>query len=204
MMNYKYFLTVGLISACVACGGSPKFGTQEYADYQEQQRQKNMAKEVEKTIDKTPSWFIQPPVENNAIYAVATDYSSDLQFAVDKAMLNAKVGLASQISNKVSSKMKEFAQETGTSRDPQLIREIEKVSTELVTEVNIPGYSISKREIMQQGTGFRAYVLLRYPLGDANKIVVEQTKKSAILDSKLRSSKAFQELEKDIADSKKE
>ena len=204
MVNYKYFLTVGLISACVACGGAPKFGTQEYADYQEQQRQKNIAKEVEKTIDKTPSWFIQPPVENNAIYAVATDYSSDLQFAVDKAMLNAKVGLASQISNKVSSKMKEFAQETGASRDPQLIREIERVSTELVTEVNIPGYTISKREIMQQGTGFRAYVLLRYPLGDANRIVVEQTKKNAILDSKLRASKAFQELEKDIADSKKE
>jgi len=162
-----------------------------------------LLKQAEQTIDRSPKWFLEPVVENNAIYAVATDYSNDLQFSIDKALLNAKVGLATQISNKVSSKMKEFAQEAGVGTDAQVVKEIEKVSTELVTEVNLAGFTIVKREIIQQGAGYRSYVMIRYPLGDANRMVVEQTKKNAILDSKIRASKAFQELEKDIAESKK-
>lgn len=203
MKNYQAITLSGVALVLLACT-SPKFGTPEYAEMQEQQRQKNLLKQAEQTIDRSPKWFLEPIVESNAIYAVATDYSNDLQFSIDKALLNAKVGLATQISNKVSSKMKEFAQEAGVGADAQVVKEIEKVSTELVTEVNLAGFTIVKREIIQQGTGYRSYVMIRYPLGDANRMVVEQTKKNAILDSKIRASKAFQELEKDIAESKKD
>ena len=187
-----------------ACTSVPKFGTAEYADYQEEQRNKSLKKQVQQTLEKSPSWFLQPPVEKNAIYAVATDYSTDLQFAVDKSLLSAKIGLASQINNRISSKMKEFAQETGTSGDPQVTREIERISSELITEVNLSGYTIPKREVLPQGAGFRTFVMLRYPLGETNKLVVEQTRKSSILDSKMRASKAFQDLEKDISNTSKE
>jgi hypothetical protein len=203
-MKHYQGITLSAVALILIACSSPKFGTAEYAEIQEQQRQKMLLKQVEQTIDKSPKWFLEPPVESNAIYSVATDYSTDLQFAIDKSMLNAKVGLATQISNKVSSKMKEFAQEVGAGSDAQVVKEIERVSTELVTEVNLSGFTTAKREIIQQGSGYRSYVMLRYPLGEANKMVVEQTKKNAILDSKIRASKAFQELEKDIADSKKD
>ncbi len=203
MKHYQGITLSAAALILIACS-SPKFGTAEYAEIQEQQRQKMLLKQAEQTIDKAPKWFLEPPVENNAIYAVATDYSADLQFAIDKSMLNAKIGLATQISNKISSKMKEFAQEVGAGSDAQVVKEIERVSTELVTEVNLSGFTTAKREIIQQGTGYRSYVMLRYPLGETNKMVVEQTKRNAILDSKIRASKAFQELEKDILDSKKD
>jgi hypothetical protein len=51
---------------------------------------------------------------------------------------------------------------------------------------------------MQEGRSYRAYVLLRYPVGDANKIVRDQVRKSNQLESRLRASKAFQDLEKEI------
>lgn len=194
-----------LVTAAIAAGCStPKIGTPEYVEYQERERIKSMTKLAEQTLDKAPDWFIKPPVDAKAVYAAATDYSNDLQFAIDKATLSAKVGLAAQINSKVSSKMKEFAHESGFGTDAQINREIERVSSETVTEVSLSGYSNPRREIFQQGTGFRAYVLLRYPIGEANRLAVQQTKKSNLLDAKIRASKAFQELEADIAKAKKE
>jgi len=45
--------------------------------------------------------------------------------------------------------------------------------------------------------------LLRYPLGESNKVVADQVKKSKVLDTKLRASKAFQDLEQEIEAARK-
>lgn len=201
-MKSTQLLSIAALSAVItACSSTPPYGTAEYAAHQEQQRQKAMTKQAEQTIDKSPDWFLQPPSDSAYMYAVATDYSSDLQFALDKAILNAKVGLAAQVSNKVSSTMKEFAVEAGVGQDAQFNREIERASKEVISEVNLGGFNVAKRQIMPQGTGYRAYVLLRIPVVDMNKAIVDQTKKNSALDAKLKATKAFQELEKDIANS---
>lgn len=201
MKTIRVISLTAAVGLMAACSSAPPYGSAEYAAYQEQQRQKAMAQQAEQTIDKAPEWFMQPPADSAYMYAVATDYSSDLQFALDKAILNAKVGLAAQVSNKVSSTMKEFAVEAGVGQDAQFNREIERASKEVISEVNLGGFSVAKRQIMQQGTGYRAYVLLRIPVMDMNKAIVEQTKKNSALDAKLKATKAFQELEKDIANS---
>lgn len=198
-------VNAALVATLVAgCAGTPPHGSAEYAEYKERQARTEAAKKTEKTLDKAPDWFLNPPVDGKYMYAVATDYSSELQFAIDKAVLNAKVGLAAQVGNRVSSSMKEFALEGGTGGEARVSREIERVSKEMVAEVNIAGFTIQKREILAQEGGYRVYVLARLPLADANKLVVAETKKNAFLDSRLRASKAFQELEKDIAASRKE
>ena len=65
-------------------------------------------------------------------------------------------------------------------------------------DVNVAGYILEKSEVVQEGNRYRAYVLLRYPLGENNKVIVAQVKKNAVLDGKLRASKAFEELEREI------
>ena len=45
-------------------------------------------------------------------------------------------------------------------------------------------------------------MLLKYPLGENNKVIVAQVKKNAVLDGKLRASKAFEELEREIETAK--
>lgn len=203
-MKIIHWVSITTMAAAItACASTPPYGSAEYAAEQEQQRQKALAKQAEQTIDKAPEWFLQPPTDNAYMYAVATDYSSDLQFALDKAILNAKVGLAAQVSNKVSSTMKEFAVEAGVGQDAQFNREIERASKEVISEVNLGGFNVAKRQIMSQGTGYRAYVLLRIPVVDMNKAIVEQTKKNSALDAKVKATRAFQELEKDIANSQK-
>jgi hypothetical protein len=44
---------------------------------------------------------------------------------------------------------------------------------------------------------------LRYPVGENNKVIADQVKKSAVLDAKVRASKAFQDLEQEIEAAKK-
>lgn len=203
-MKHALQIVIATVTVLVAaCASTPPYGTAEYAAHQEQQRQKTLAKQAEQTLDKAPGWFLQPPVDNGMMYAVATDYSGDLQFAVDKAVLNAKVGLAAQVTNKVSSTMKEFAVEAGVGQDAQFNREVERASKEVISEVNLAGFKVEKREIMTQGTGFRVYVLLKLSEAEINKAIIDQTKGNTTLDTKLRATKAFQELEKDIAASQK-
>ncbi len=182
-----------LLSAC-----GPKYGTAEYAQEQAEYTYKEQSKAATETLDNAPSWYLKPPVANDAIYGVATAFSRDLQFSIEKAAVDAKGEIASQLSDKVNMKFKSFARETGTANDPVLVREVEKVASELVNGADIAGYVIEKKEVQQQLNGYRTFVLIRYPLGEANRVIVEKAKHDALLDSKVRESKAFQELEAEV------
>ena len=92
--------------------------------------------------------------------------------------------------------------QVGSNDDNQVTKEIERVTTNVITEVNLAGFTREKSELIPQGKGYRTYVLLRYPLGDSNRMIVDQMKKSAVLDAKLRASEAFKELEKEIESAK--
>jgi hypothetical protein len=99
--------------------------------------------------------------------------------------------------------MKEFVNEVGGANDAQLNRQVEIATQNVVTDVNLAGFRREDSKVVAQGTQFRAYVLLRYPLGDANRILLNQVKKNSQIEAKVRASKAFQELEKEIADARK-
>ena len=189
--------SAAILTMLTACVG-PQIGTPGYVAMQEEDRQKAATKAAQESVAKAPSWYVQPPVDANSIYAAATETSSDMQMSMDMAVLSAKRTLAAQIVNRVSSKMKEFAMQVGSNDDNQVTKEIDRVTQLVITEVNLAGFTREKSELIPQGKGYRTYVLLRYPLGESNRMIVDQMKKSAVLDSKLRASKAYQELEKDI------
>ena len=189
--------SAAILTMLTACVG-PQIGTPGYVAMQEEDRQKAATKAAQESVAKAPSWYVQPPVDANSIYAAATETSSDMQMSMDMAVLSAKRTLAAQIINRVSSKMNEFAMQVGSNDDNQVTKEIDRVTQLVITEVNLAGFTREKSELIAQGKGYRTYVLLRYPLGESNRMIVDQMKKSAVLDSKLRASKAYQELEKDI------
>ena len=157
---------------------------------------------VEQTTDNIPTWFISVPTDNTALFSAGTATSSDLQLAMDKAVLNAKRILADRINSTLSSKMKEFLSETGSDEDAQVLSEVERITSNLITEVNVAGYTQEKAEVKPTGTQYRAYVLLRYPLGKANQILVDQVKKNGVVEARVRASKAFQDLEAEIKTAK--
>ena len=187
-----------MLTACV----SPQIGTPEYVAMQEEDRQKAATKAAEESVAKAPSWYTEPPVDANSIYVAATETSPDMQMSMDMAVLSAKRALADQLESRLSAQMKDFASQAGVGDDVLVVKEITRVTKNVITDVNLGGFVREKSELIPQGKGFRAYVLLRYPLGDSNRMIVDQMKKSAVLNAKLRASEAFKELEKEIESAK--
>ena len=192
-------LAVSFVAGCAApTPGSPE------ATYEVQKKKEEAKVEATKqTVEELPDWFINLPRSDHAVYAAGTATSPDVQLAMDKSELNAKRSLADRINSALSSKMKEFIAETGQGEDTVVVTEAERVTTNLITEVNVAGYNRTKSKILAQGRQYRAYVLLEYPVGKANRLLVDQIKKNRVLESKLRASKAFKELEEDIKRARK-
>ena len=75
-----------------------------------------------------------------------------------------------------------------------------KLGTFLILGYILDHPCASKLEVFPQGRMFRTYVLLEYPVGSANDILVSQIRKNRLLYSKIRSSESFLELEGEVVD----
>jgi len=142
-----------------------------------------------------PDWYMEKP-KDDALYSVSSEYSADLQFSVDKAMLSAKRELAAKYSSYVSAMMKDFTAEIGSADGVN--RDIERTTKLLVAQVNLVGIQRPNFEIRHEGRGFRTFVQLRYSLDDSNRLLIEKIQNDKKLEMALRKSAAFRELEESV------
>jgi hypothetical protein len=168
--NFKYNQSVDL--------SAPKFGSNS------------------KSVD-VPDWYLTTEKEPNSIYGVASEVSTDMQFAVDKAMLSAKRELASNFSSHIDSMMKDYSAQAGGS-NAEVLQEINRTTKLVVNKVNLIGVNRTNFKIVKEDNQYRAYVKLKYAVDDSNRILLEEIKKNRRLNHKLESSKAFKELEREV------
>jgi len=183
----KSFVMLPLVLALTACG-SLKYGVELES--------KSPFTSSPKTGDevKYPSWYTEK-YKDGALYAVASEYSKDMQFAVDKATLSAKRNLASNFSSHVSAMMKDYATEVG--EDSSVMREIDRTTKLIVNKVNLVGIQKTNFKIEHEKEGYRAWIQLRYSVDDTNKLLMAEIKRNRQLETKLSASKSFRELEKE-------
>jgi len=161
--------------------------------------------QVSKQITNIPEWYMNIPTDEEAIYSSGTAKAPDMQLAVDIAIMNAKSVLADRINGKLSSMTKTFVAKIGSSDlDTSVLSEIEKTSKNIVAEVDVAGYKVDKSDITQDGTQYRAYVLLEYSNEEAIKIMMNRMRKDRMVYSRLRSTEAWKELENQVDKSKDE
>ena len=161
--------------------------------------------QVSKQITNIPEWYMNMPTDEEDIYSSGTARAPDMQLAVDIAIMNAKTVLADRINGKLSSMTKTFVAKIGSSDlDTSVLSEIEKVSKNIVAEVDVAGYKVDKSNITQDGTQYRAYVLLEYSNEEAIKIMMNRMRKDRMVYSRLRSTEAWKELENQVDKSKNE
>ncbi len=144
-----------------------------------------------------PDWFLNPPKDKNYIYASATDSSSNMQYAIDKASSLARDQIANTVGTRVMSMFKRFREEVGESESPEFITMTTNVSKQVVSEV-ISGTEIVKKEVSKKGDIFHAYVLMRMPVGEANSALMARIKANQNLYTRYRASQAFKELDDDV------
>jgi len=155
-------------------------------------------KAVETNISKTPDWFLQNDNNPDAIYVTATEGAIDMQLSIDMAMLSAKRLLTQNLGELISSRMTEFATQTNSGDDITLSKEIERLTKTLIAEVQLNGYTRDRINVIPNGREYQTYVRLRYPTEELKKMMAKEVKKNNIMATKVRKTKAFEELEKEI------
>ncbi len=156
--------------------------------------------QVENQIDTMPGWYTNIPSEEDAVYAVGTAVTPDLQLAVDIAVLSAKTTLADRVDSRIRSQMKLFKSKVGaTDFDATVQNNFEQVTRNLIADADVAGYSVKEQQIVQNGTQYRAYVLLEYKNDTANAVIKTRISKNQYLLEKLRETKAFKELDDNVA-----
>ena len=185
------------LTVVAACAATPKPGTPEAAALAHEEQQKETHAEVKSVVAEAPDWYTKPPQDEQKLYAPGTATSGDLQLAMDESNLAAKRTLADSLKGLLSGKMKQFMSESG-SGDVVPTKEVESVTTDVITEANVAGYRQVQAKVIPEGTQYRAYVLIEYSVAQANHDLADRVNKDPELESKLRASKAFEDLEKDI------
>jgi hypothetical protein len=141
-----------LLSACAS--GPPAPGTPEFAALK---HDTDVAQTKTAAVE-APEWFVNPPKDSGFVYAAGSASSSDLQFSLDKAILNAKYQLADQVNGKLSGKQKDFISENGG----HALGTSERATSNVIADVALPGYQVVNRKVVPLETQYRSYVLLKF------------------------------------------
>ena len=160
---------------------------------------------VSQQVEQIPEWYLNIPSAEDTIYSSGSAKAPDLQLAVDIAIMNAKTTLADRINGKLDSMTKSFVAKIGsTDLDTSVLNEIEKTSKNVIASVDVAGYVVDKSDITQEGTQYRAYVLLAYNSEEATKMMMNRMKRDRMIYSRIRSTEAWKELEDEVNKSKDE
>ena len=160
---------------------------------------------VSQQVEQIPEWYLNIPSDDDTIYSSGSARAPDLQLAVDIAIMNAKTTLADRINGKLDSMTKSFVAKIGTTDlDTSVLTEIEKTSKNVIASVDVAGYVVDQSDITQEGTQYRAYVLLAYNSEEATKIMMNRMKRDRMIYSRIRSTEAWKELEDEVNKSKQE
>ena len=189
----KRLAFIPLVAAVAACDKTPPetLMSQQMFEYQSAQ--------VEKQIDNMPGWYTNIPKEDDAVYAVGTAVTPDLQLAVDIAVLSAKTTLADRVDSRIRSQMKLFKTKLGSSDfDATVQNNFEQVTRNIIADADVAGYTVKENQIVQNGTQYRAYVLLEYKNAVANSVIKTRITQNEVLLEKLRETRAFKELDDNV------
>ena len=175
------FLLVGII---VACGGSPE------PEPEPQQQQQQQASDL-------PSWYLNPPVAEDAIYGVGSANMSSLDTSRRMAVSRAREDIAFQMNAAIEAAIVDYAQEAGVDDNTQVVNFVENISRQ-VTEVTLSGAS---PENVAQGADGTLYALVSYSKNgftDAASEAFERNEDAAFAEFKAE--QALDSLDKQLED----
>lgn len=164
----KRVLSVVALLAMVGCASNPQTAIKQTQD---PVKAENKFERVQSapTALKVPDWFIQPPAATEqSLFTAGQATSTDLSMAVHKATLDADAKLAFQMKSRVEAMVKSYKADSATSG-----AESSEMLARKLTRTSITGHHKVDSQITQEGRMFRVFVLMRYPLGDANKLLAE-------------------------------
>ncbi|MDA3861268.1 MAG: hypothetical protein PF445_08570 [Melioribacteraceae bacterium] len=171
---FSTFILVLLVSSC---GGSKDLSNTDTGDI--------------------PEWYLTTPTASDHLYEAASSTSRDMDLAISKASTEARAKIARSIEVKVNSMQKKFEEEVGEGENSEYLAQFTQ-ATKTVVSKELSGSQISKKKLVKDGKNWRAYVLAKYPIGEAQKAFLNQISNNKNLYTRFRATEAFAELENDV------
>jgi cell wall-associated NlpC family hydrolase len=145
-----------------------------------------------------PSWFLDNrPMDPHHIFAAATATAPRLQLASSKAASQARGDIAATIETRFQGLTKQFREEVGQGPGAKEAAQFTQAYQSVISRT-INGSEVVKREIQREGDGYRAYVLMRMPIGQAQEKLMAQLEAQGQAFSRFRESEAYTQLEQDV------
>jgi len=155
--------------------------------------------EVNTIIENIPDWYlIQPDGGNLFGFFAGLGESKSIQVAKDLAEVEALESLAKSLDTRITQQINKMVDQVGLDGDETLTTEMTEVTNITTRLAQLAGWKYVETAVQQKGTKYAVYVLLKYRYSEANKILLQQLKIKEASEIKLRTSKAFQELEEAV------
>jgi len=173
-MKFRHFLFLAAIGTLTACSntGADQANTKTPEQVATDQAKAN----TQALLDGTPEWYLNPPKGvRGAIYSVSTAMNSDLQFAINQAVLLAEHGLAKRIATEISSFEASTTTNAGGSNSAVKEEQIEA----RVNAADLFGHEITKRVVIPDPkTGeFRVFIQAYLPAKAQADLLIAARKK---------------------------
>lgn len=132
-------------------------------------------------VTQVPGWFMadytnmkmcgNDTQEGMCIFGAGTSVSPDLNLAIEKAKMVAKSEIADMIKGTMNKQSKQFITEVGKTQSKEVITEVESAIVNSIENTPVRGYEVFKQDVVITKDGnYRAYVGLRLPMGELNKM----------------------------------
>ena len=185
-MKYNFF-TVMIMSALILIGCGSKGGP-------------DLSPEASrKTIKSAPDWMLNPPYKEGFVQHASTATSQDIQMALDKARTSAATTLAGLIESEWNGLIKRAQEETGLAENSKIIDHFSNTQEQIISN-RLQDIRVARRKLQEEKTDdsrriYRAYVLVEYDQGAAQKRLLAKIKADEQLYNALRATELYEEME---------
>ena len=185
-MKYNLF-TIIIMSALILTGCGSKSGP-------------DLSPEASrKTIKSAPDWMLNPPYKEGFVQHASTATSQDIQMALDKARTSAATTLAGLIESEWNGLIKRAQEETGLAENSKIIDHFSNTQEQVISN-RLQDIRVARRKLQEEKTDdsrriYRAYVLVEYDQGAAQKRLLAKIKADEQLYNALRATELYEEME---------
>jgi hypothetical protein len=165
---------------------------------------KRVLAEPEVLVPAEPEWYSELPAEDEKIYATANAVSPDRQMAEKIAGREARVALARHLEVMVNGLQRGFEEQLTLQGDFELLQSSQEVA-ETVTHTTLVGSRVDKKETHLTPKGnYRVFVRMELDRDLVRQNYLDEVRKYQELETRLRASDAFKEMERRVEDYRRE
>ncbi len=177
--------TIGILAVATAliagCAGTKTVTIETNAD-------KGMAVSVPEAFDKN---YAQ---DTTAIYGKGTALSNDMQTSIDKATMIASAEIATFLEAKVERYRDYLVREPDNAK---AVISYSNATKEIVSQ-SLQGTEEHFRKLYKEDGSYRAYVILKLPIGKSNKALLDQIQKNEELMTRYKNELQLKQLEEEV------